>query len=247
MVVRLDRTVRRRFTVAVVFLTWLLLVRGAAELYGLAIPAAGGAQPVRSAGTRPPAVALTFNITWGDQAPAAIIKTLAEHGVQATFFVPGPWAEDHAQILHALVEAGHEVGSSGARHLDLTQFNPEDLQGELESAVATLTDAAGIRPRYFRPPAGSYDDQVLQTAAELGLLTVLWDVDSRDWLQPGAEQIATRVLRSVQPGSIVLFHAGDANSQTIRALPTIIKGLRERGLQPTTLTELLQPPDHGDR
>ncbi|HLS89026.1 MAG TPA: polysaccharide deacetylase family protein [Sphingobacteriaceae bacterium] len=247
MVIRLDRSVRRRFTVAVVFLTWLILVRGAAELYGLTLPAAGGPQPVRSAGTRRPAVALTFNITWGDQVPPAILKSLAEHGVPATFFVAGPWAEAHPEVLQALVEAGHEVGTSGARNLDLTQFNPEDLEGELQAAVAALADAAGVRTLYFRPPGGSYDDRVLQTAAELGLVTVLWDVDSRDWLQPGPEQIAAQVLRSVQPGSIILLHAGDTNTQTVRALPSIIKGLRERDLAMVTLTELLRPPAEEDR
>lgn len=247
MVVRLDRSVRRRFTVAVVFLTWLLLVRGAAELYGLTVPAAGGPQPVRSAGTQRPAVALTFNITWGDQVPNAVLKTLADNEVQATFFVAGPWAAAHGEALQALVAAGHELGSAGARHLDLTQFTAEDLNGELQEAVAALSDAAGVRPRYFRPPAGSYDEKVLQVAAELGLTTVLWDVDSQDWLQPGAEQIAAQVLRAVQPGSIVLFHAGDNNPQTVRALPTIIKGLRERGLELVTLSELLQAPDAGAR
>jgi hypothetical protein len=50
----------------------------------------------------------------------------------------------------------------------------------------------------------------------------------------------------VHPGSIILMHDGPAGrSQTLAALPYILAGLRQRGLTPVSLPQLLfgyQPP-----
>jgi peptidoglycan/xylan/chitin deacetylase (PgdA/CDA1 family) len=77
------------------------------------------------------------------------------------------------------------------------------------------------------------------------MTTVLWDVDPRDWSQPGAAAIVTRVLTAVRNGSIVLMHdGGGPRRQTLQALPQIIDALRKRGFKLETVPELLgYPPD----
>ncbi|MEX2355774.1 MAG: polysaccharide deacetylase family protein [Thermaerobacterales bacterium] len=242
MIIRIDRFVRRRLILAASFLGLLLLVRGGLEIYGLAVPAATEIQPLRNAGSQHQAVSLTFNITWGDQIPEAVLSVLRDHDVQATFFLSGSWAADHPELVAQMREDGHDLGSYGYRHLNLTQFDAEELTAELEQAVTVLTSAADTAPSFFRPPAGAYDDQVIETAAGLGMLTVLWDVDASDWLHPGPAQITAEVLRSARPGSIVLLHAGEANSQTLRALPDIIRGLKDHDFELLPLSVLLTGP-----
>jgi peptidoglycan/xylan/chitin deacetylase (PgdA/CDA1 family) len=85
----------------------------------------------------------------------------------------------------------------------------------------------------FRAPDGSYDDYVVWTALEEGMRYVQWSVQARDWDEGrGAGAIATAVLRSVRPGSIVLLHDGGGDrSATIDALPRIIRGIRGMGLE----------------
>ena len=46
----------------------------------------------------------------------------------------------------------------------------------------------------------------------LGLVPVLWSVDSRDWQLPGTKAIVERMLAHVRPGSIVLMHDGGATA-----------------------------------
>jgi len=66
---------------------------------------------------------------------------------------------------------------------------------------------------------------------------ILWDVDPQDWASPGSSAIASRVLSSVRPGSIVLLHL---RAQTAAALPTILRGLRARGYQVVTVPKLFR-------
>jgi len=88
------------------------------------------------------------------------------------------------------------------------------------------------------PGAAAFSPAVVRTAEALGEWVVLWSVDPTDW-SPGvtARQIARRVLGAVRPGSIVILHDGGGDrSATIRALPVIVKGIRQRGLRLVEIT-----------
>lgn len=67
-------------------------------------------------------------------------------------------------------------------------------------------------------------------AVELGYRLVLWDVDTQDWSQPGADQIAQHVITSAFPGAVVLMHdAGGNRDQTVAALEVILRELSSQG------------------
>jgi peptidoglycan/xylan/chitin deacetylase (PgdA/CDA1 family) len=72
------------------------------------------------------------------------------------------------------------------------------------------------------------------------LPTILWDVDPADWRRPGAAVVAQRIVSGARQGSIVLSH--DIQSGTVQAMPAVLKGLSERGLGFTTVSELLGWP-----
>jgi peptidoglycan/xylan/chitin deacetylase (PgdA/CDA1 family) len=84
------------------------------------------------------------------------------------------------------------------------------------------------------------------------MVSVTWDVSAGDWATDDAALVAERVLRDVQPGSIILLHDGlDGNvgadrSVIVRALPMILDGLRDRGLRPVTVAELVGEEAYAD-
>jgi peptidoglycan/xylan/chitin deacetylase (PgdA/CDA1 family) len=72
------------------------------------------------------------------------------------------------------------------------------------------------------------------------MTTVLWDVDTRDWTNPGSEAIYSTAVNKAKPGSIILLHDGGGyRGQTVSALPRIISTLRSRGYRFVTVSRLL--------
>ncbi len=191
---------------------------------------------VESAGNR---VALTFDDCIEGAAWDSILSTLRAYGVRATFFCPGDQVYAHPGQAQATVAAGHSVGSHSNGHALLSHLSYADIASRLAIDKAAWWSVARATPTpYFRPPYGDYDATVLDAAGDQGFrYTVLWDVDPNDWQSPGSSAIASRVLGSARPGSIVLLHV---KSQTAAALPTILAGLRARGLQPSSLSELFR-------
>ena len=69
---------------------------------------------------------------------------------------------------------------------------------------------------------------------------ILWSADTADYTMPGVHAIVHSALAGAHPGAIILMHDGGGDrSETIAALPAIVKGLRNRGLRPVTVPQLL--------
>ena len=189
-----------------------------------------------------PAVALTFDDGPWPAATLQILAILRRYDVPATFFTIGYLAAAYPNLIRAEVAAGMEVGNHTYNHPEVPPFDqlPTRLQDdEIELAAGDLR-AAGVDPHLFRPPEGSFSTGVAAAAARARERVVLWSVDPGDW-QPGmtASAIVRKVLAAVRPGSIVLLHDGGGDRQaTVAALPSIIRGIRRRGLALVTVDGL---------
>jgi polysaccharide deacetylase len=119
------------------------------------------------------------------------------------------------------------------------------VRAQLQSASNQIQADTGVLPTIFRPPGGNFNGTVQSIAASLGLSTILWNVDPRDWSLPGTSAIIQNVLGSTHNGSIILMHDGGGNrSETVAALPTIITTLTQRGYRFVTLPRMIEnlPP-----
>jgi peptidoglycan/xylan/chitin deacetylase (PgdA/CDA1 family) len=184
------------------------------------------------------AVAIGF-----DDGPAAatraFVSMLERARAKATFFVIGRQINDsyRATLLRELRD-GDALGDHTFNHPDLTRTG--NAYTELHSSLAAIRSASGYTPCVFRPPYGAYDSSIIDVARSLGLATVLWNVDPRDWARPGTRSIVQQVLAQVRPGSIVISHdGGGPRGETLAAYPSIIAGLRARGYRIVTIPELL--------
>lgn len=191
------------------------------------------------------AVALTFDISWGTKTPPLVLSTLDQLNQKATFFLSGPWATRHPEIVRTIADAGHEIASHGDAHVNLSTLTSSGIADNITRAHTALKQVAGVEPRFFRPPNGDYDDSVVETARSLGYETIIWAVDSLDWKNPGVRTMVSRVTKLAFPGAIILFHASDSSRETHLALPETLTSLRDAGFKVVTLGELWQMGEPG--
>ena len=179
-------------------------------------------------------VAITFDDGPSKLTTPVILKTLETYEAKATFFIVGQQAYRNGHLVDKIIKAGHEIGNHTYSHASLTRQTLPVVLAELQKTQAVLLQHSE-HVQWFRPPYGAYNSKIHGKAAELGLNTVLWSVDSRDWKACKKELLVSRVLKDIKPGSIVLFH--DTKSNTVEALPEILKALKNEHYEFLTMTE----------
>lgn len=119
----------------------------------------------------------------------------------------------------------------------MSKMNAEDIRAELAASSKAIEDITGDKVELFRPPYGDYDDELIKTASEQGYYTIQWDVDSLDWKDLSASDIAMRVVNGVKNGSIILMHNNGLH--TAEAVPIILETLKNRGYSFVPVGELI--------
>ena len=181
-------------------------------------------------------VALTFDDGPDPVITGKIVDTLTRYQVKATFFFVGWRATSYADVAKKVTGAGHEIGNHSYSHADLVGLDLEEVRREISKAQSAIKSATGITPKWFRPPYGSYNDDIRAIAKDEGASIVLWNLTPDDWKNPGEAVIRKRITSSVKDGSIVLLHVRE---QTLKALPRLIEELTDMGYELAGLSEIM--------
>ncbi|WP_245959304.1 polysaccharide deacetylase family protein [Neobacillus piezotolerans] len=194
------------------------------------------------ADTKEKLIALTFDDGPDPLYTTQILNMMKKYDAKGTFFVIGKEAERFPEILKRQTKEGHEIANHTYRHTFRDMKNPDVLKAELRKNSDLIKRITGKAPTLFRPIAGYYDRQIIETSLGSGYYVVLWTwhQDTRDWKKPGAKRIAKTVLFNSKPGDIVILHdAGGDRSQTVKAVEYILEGLYKKGYKCVTVSELL--------
>lgn len=182
-------------------------------------------------------IAISFDCAWGDAYTRSILDALQAADVRATFFTVQFWAEKYPEHVKEIAAAGHELGTHSATHSYMSRMSEAEIRAELASSSEAITSVTGQPVTVFRAPYGDYDDLLVDTAASMGLVTVQWDVDSLDWKDLSAQEIAERILSRTQSGSIILCHNNGLH--TAEALPVVLDALKAKGFEFVPVGELV--------
>lgn len=223
------------------------LTGAAAYTVGAQVWAAGLRRGVVFCGPARPMVALTFDDGPDPVHTPRVLDILGEHGAQATFFVVGRQVEAAPALVRAIAAAGHDLGNHTYSHCHLWTLPPRASVEEVDRGAASVAQATGTPPPYFRPPWGTFNWAAYSRAAEIGEVRVLWSVRPEGWLRPASPaELAAFVVRRAHPGAIVNLHDRGGHpstpAATCEALPAIIAGLRARGFDLVPLRTLLENP-----
>lgn len=181
---------------------------------------------------------LVINVSWGDEFLQEMLAILEEEKVNASFFLVGRWAEKNGDLVKAIIAHGHELGNHGYSDPHMKDMSAAAIKEEIIKTNEIITGMTGSKLKWFSPPYGEKVDKIYGAAAELGMQTVLWSLDTIDWTLPGEDEIVQRIASNLHNGAIILMHPTE---QTPGALRRIIAAARERDLHLVTVGELLNP------
>ncbi len=189
-----------------------------------------------------PLAALTFDACPARGFDTGIIRVLTETQTPATFFLSGWWMQSHISATQLLASIPYfELGEHSWSHPYFARLSASQIDDQISRTETLLTRLAGHSDKLFRFPYGNYSTRALQEIYRLGLTPIQWDVVSGDPSSSmTAKLITSRVLSQTQDGSIVIMHVNGRGWHTAAALPAIIAGLRARGFQLVTITDLLR-------
>jgi peptidoglycan/xylan/chitin deacetylase (PgdA/CDA1 family) len=206
-----------------------------------------GAPPVAHGPRKGNNVALTFDTPSADTA-VAIASALDTRDLTATFFIAGGGIRSASSFGRAILNRHQLMGN------DMYDGNPIQMldprAARLTNSQRSFREELGVCPTFFRPSHGYHTPLVERSAHRRGIVMVGWDVSVPDASEKDAATVARDALAHARAGSIIRIDVdrGAASAQSVvDALPAILRGLQQRGLEPVALDQLLHRPAYAAR
>lgn len=182
-------------------------------------------------------VSLMVNVYWGTEFIDPMLEIFERHDVKTTFFVGGMWAAENDAVLKKIYGAGHEIGNHGYFHKDHKKLSGERNREEIEVTHKLVKSIIDYDMTLFAPPSGSFSEETLKGAKELGYTTIMWTYDTIDWRDHDAELIYSRAVKNLSGGNLVLMHP---TADTVKALEKIVTAIKDAGLNITPVSQVLK-------
>ena len=194
-------------------------------------------------------IALTFDDGPRKGTTAEILDVLKENDAHATFFTIGKQIADHSDVVKRAHDEGHEIcthtwdhAAGSGQGVNLTYMTADErVQRRFKKKVFDIGRHRWARPHHA---PGNFKGDIVWTLQPYIDAEIGWNVDTEDWRRPGADTIASRIMKA-KPGSVILMHDGGGDrSQTVEALKKALRQLKQEGYRFVTISELLQydPP-----
>jgi len=193
--------------------------------------------PIYSVENEDEKVAITFDCAWGAKDIPIILNVLKEKKVKATFFLVGEWVRRNPEETKMIADQGHDVANHSENHFKMSALNMDKIKKEILDCSKTIEDATGFPTYLFRAPYGDYNNNVISVARQTDHYTIQWSLDSLDWKPGISQETIIKRISNVQSGDILLFH--NDTSHTNKILGDVIDIIREKGLNPVPVSELI--------
>jgi peptidoglycan-N-acetylglucosamine deacetylase len=187
-------------------------------------------------------VAITIDDGPDPDVTPRVLDLLARHGARATFFCVGERIERYPDLARDIVRRGHDIENHTQRHRHLfSLLGPVGMRAEIGGAQDSITRVVGVRPRFFRAPAGLRNPFLEPVLCRLELHLASWTRRGLDTVNGNPDTVYRRLSRSLRAGDILLLHDGHAAHARggvpviLEVLPRILDALRARQMRPVTL------------
>ncbi|MBQ9714089.1 MAG: polysaccharide deacetylase family protein [Clostridia bacterium] len=204
--------------------------------------AAARALPIYSVETDEKKLSISFDCAWGVEHTDELLEVMKANDVRCTFFAVEFWVEKYPEYVEKIIAAGHEMGTHSRTHPYMSKLTEAEIRDELSTSASAIERLTGQKVTLFRPPYGDYNNTLINVSNSMGLYPIQWDVDSLDWKNLSATEIALRVVNGAKNGSIILCHNNGLH--TAKALPLIFSTLKNRGFTFVPISELIHKENY---
>lgn len=192
-------------------------------------------------------VVLTFDDGPSPVWTPKILDELKRENIKAAFFMIGYHVRKYPDIARRVAEEGHTIGNHGYAHSVMLYYTPAELEEEIKYTEHVIREATGQTTKYFRPPKAWLRRKIKEKVKSMGYETILWSLNSKDWVSFNHKSIVRYISRNVKNGDILLFHdsgnvtttEGGNRRQTVKAISLLARTLREQGFEFVSIGELI--------
>ena len=178
-----------------------------------------------------------------------ILDILQEEQVSGSFFVVGTSVMNSPDLVARMVEEGHEIGAHSFSHPRMDQISKTRVDLEFSLLDKILAGSAGRKTMLYREPFQRSGGPIsaarvtsLEAAEDRGLVITGMEIVPKDWEGWDSGKIASYVIDQVEQGNgnVILLHdGGQDRTATVEAVRPIIRTLRAKGYEFTTIADLL--------
>ncbi|KAI9138248.1 hypothetical protein BKA69DRAFT_1031603, partial [Paraphysoderma sedebokerense] len=192
----------------------------------------------------------SISITYDDgpsPLTTTLLNTLSSMNVRTTFFVIGSSIGNPGmkQVVAEAARRGHDIASHSFTHSNFLTLSDQQIRDEITRTETAIFNAIGRRPRYFRPPFGAIDARVARIVQSMGYKTILWNIDTKDFLNPNDHQAQERAYstaflgRSTSTAAFISLQH-DIHQGTVNAARRIYEFSIRNGYRPQSVSACLQ-------
>lgn len=182
---------------------------------------------------------LTFDEGYENGYTPAILDTLKEKNVTATFFVTMPYVKQNEALIQRMIDEGHIVGNHTVNHPSMPEVTDDTkLEKEVMDLHDYMVEKFNYEMTYLRPPKGEYSERTVKLCKDLGYTHVLWSSAYDDWdvnNQKGNDYAKKMILNYSHNGCVMLLHA--VSKDNTEVLGDIIDALRNQEYEFYSLDE----------
>lgn len=182
---------------------------------------------------------LTFDCGWEyENLTSKVLDVLKEKDVPAAFFCTLDHIKKQPELIVRMIKEGHIVGNHSTTHPSFASISRTKMKDEIEQTENYLRENFGYCAKFFRFPAGEYNESALDLVASLGYTGVFWSVAYNDWnvkQVKGKDYAVKTVGERLHPGAVILLHS--VSKDNAAALGEIIDDARSKGYVFKALTD----------
>ena len=176
-----------------------------------------------------------------------ILDELKRENIKAVFFMIGHHVRKYPEIARRVVSEGHAIGNHGYAHSVMFYYTPAEIEEEIKYTEHVIREVTGQTTKYFRPPKAWLRRNIKKKIKSMGYETILWSLNSKDWVSFNHKSIAQYISKYIKNGDILLFHdsgnvsttEGGNRRQTVKTISLLARTLRGKGFEFVSIEELI--------